>query len=508
MNLLTGQPLSYWIDSTPASNFPTLSNDVNVDVAIVGAGIAGLTTAMLLKKAGKTVAIIESKKIVAGVSGHTTAKVTSLHQLIYADLLRDLGIDKARIYAASNQAALERVAKFVEDEHIDCDFSRQNAYTFTESEFGLQQIEEETAAALQLGLPASFVQQTSLPFPIAGAVQFSHQAQFHPRKYLLHLAKCLIGDGSYVLEDTRVLNVEEAQTCRVITDRSVVTARKVVITTHLPILDSGLFFAKTYPKRSYIVGAHIDPEQAPEGMFIGSGEGYFSIRTTPDPDGLLLLVGGGGHKVGEVSQTEGQYQKVEDFARTRFGLDKLDYRWSTQDMVSFDKLPYIGKLTPFSHHIYVATGFSLWGMTNGTLSGMLLSDLILGLDNPWAALYDATRATPFATPEGIKQTISVGMHWLGDRFKGLGTAALSEVAPGEGKLVTIDGKKIAAYRDDQGAIHTVSAVCPHLGCILAWNSAEKSWDCPCHGSRFECDGAVLHGPAVQDVKVPLVQTTT
>lgn len=503
MNSSPHKPSSFWIESTPEPSFSPLSSDLAVDVAIVGGGIAGLTTAMLLKKAGKTVAILESKQIAAGVSGHTTAKVTSLHQLIYAELLQDLGLNKAQVYAESNQVALERVARFVEEEAIDCDFSRQSAYTFTESEQGLKAIRKEVEAALKLGLPASFVQETSLPFAIAGAVKFDHQAQIHPRKYLLHLAKCIQGDGSHVFAETRVLNVEEGKTvCQVTTDRYRVTAQDVVITTHLPIDDGGLFFAKTYPQRSYIIGARVDADLVPKGMFIGSGDGYFSIRSTPDQDDTLLLIGGGGHKVGEISKTEEQYQKVEDFARSRFGIDTVDYRWSTQDMVSFDKLPYIGKLTPFSHHVYVATGFSLWGMTKGTLSGMLLSDLILGINNPWAMLYDATRATPFLTPEAIKQTVSVGMHWVGDRLKGLDTSSLSEVAPGEAQLVTIAGEKLAAYRDDQGTMHAISAVCPHLGCILAWNNAEKSWDCPCHGSRFDgCDGVLLHGPAVKDATV-------
>lgn len=501
MNALTGKPISFWIDSVPDTTFPALSHDVMVDVAVVGGGIAGITTAKLLKKMGKTVAIVESKKIAEGVSGHTTAKVTSLHQLIYSDLLKNLGLEKATVYAESNQAALERVAKFINDEQIDCDFSRRSAYTFAESEEGIKHIEQEYEAALKLGLPAHFVPDTPLPFPVAAAVRFDHQAQFHPRKYLLHLAQSIQGEGSYVFEDTKVTNVEEEKTfCQVITDRGTIMAKNVVITTNLPILDSGLFFAKTYPKRSYIVGARINPDRAPEGMFIGSGKSYFSVRTTPSADGLLLLVGGGGHKVGEVSDTRGQYQMVEDYARERFGIDTFDYRWSTQDMVSSDQLPYIGQLTPNSQ-IYVATGFGLWGMTKGTLSGMILSDLILGNQNAWASLYDSTRLTPFATPKAIKQTISVGMHWVGDRIKGLGAPSLSDVAIGEAKLVTVDGEKMAAYRDDDGVMHTVSAVCSHLGCIVAWNNAEKSWDCPCHGSRFSCGGEVLNAPAVKDLKV-------
>ncbi|NMG06443.1 FAD-dependent oxidoreductase [Brasilonema sp. UFV-L1] len=499
MTNLPGKPISFWIDSTPNINFSSLTNQVTVDVAIIGGGIVGLTAATLLKRAGKTVAVIESRHIVTGVSGHTTAKVTSLHQLIYADLIKQFGQEKARLYAESNQAGLEQVAKFVEEEQIDCDFSRQSAYTYTDKEDNLEQIKQEVEAAVKLGLPASFVRETTLPFPIFGAVKFDNQAQFHVRKYLLHLAKRIPDNGSYLFENTRVEKVEEGSPCQVITDKGIVRAQDVIVATHLPILDQGLFFAKTYPKRSYIIGARIERAKAPEGMFIGIGEQYRSIRTTPYQDGLLLLIGGEGHKVGTVSETEEPYLKLEAYARDKFGVDSFEYRWSTQDMVSFDKLPYIGKLTPLNQHIYVATGFSLWGMTKGTMSGMLLSDLILGIKNPWAELYDATRATPFVTPTSLKENVDVGIHWVGDRLKGLATS-LSEVANGEGKLVTVKGEKIAAYRDTQGTLHTVSAVCPHLACVVNWNSAEKSWDCPCHGSRFSYDGEVIHGPAVKDLE--------
>lgn len=504
MTQLSGKPVSYWIDSTSTNNFPTLVretfNGVAVDVAIVGAGIAGITTAFLLKQAGKTVAVLEANQISTGTSGHTTAKITSLHQLIYANLIKEIGKDKARLYAESNQAAVEKVATLVEQQQIDCDFSRRSAYTFAESAEDLAQIKDEVEAAVELGLPAAFVTETTLPFPIAGAVKFANQAQFHSRKYLLHLAKSIAGEGSYVFENTKVQQVEEGDLCQVITDRGVVSARDVVIATNAPILDQGLFFAKTYAKRSYIIGSRIAPDQAPDGMFIGSGKGYHSIRTTPDGDGLLLLIGGEGHKVGGKSNTEECYQNLEEYARTQLGVKSIDYRWSTQDLVSFDKLPYIGKLTPFNPHLYVATGFSLWGMSNGTMSGMLLSDLLLGKENPWATLYDATRATPFIKPQSLKENMEVGMHWIGDRLKGLQDHSFNDVAPDEGKLVTIGGKKVAAYRDEQGEVHAVSAVCTHLGCIVSWNSAEKSWDCPCHGGRFSCDGKVLHGPPIADLE--------
>jgi glycine/D-amino acid oxidase-like deaminating enzyme/nitrite reductase/ring-hydroxylating ferredoxin subunit len=499
MPSLSGKHISYWIDSTPTTNFPALSNNLSVDVAIVGAGIAGITAATLLKRAGKTIAVIESRQISQGVSGHTTAKVTSLHQLVYADLIKSHGEEKAYIYAQSNQAALEFVAKTVREEQIDCDFSRQSAYTFTETEDNLKDIEKEVEAALKIGLPATFVRETALPFPIAGAVRFDNQAQFHARKYLLHLIKQIPDDESYVFENTRVEKVEENGLCQVITNKGIVQARDVIIATNIPISDEGLFFAKTYPKRSYIIGARIPEDKAPQGMYIGSGQKYYSIRSTPDPNGLLLLVGGGGHKVGTVENTEEKYLDLENYVRSRFGVESIEYWWSTQDFVSFDKIPYVGKLTPLNKHIFVATGFSLWGMTQGTLSGMILADHILGMANPAADLYDATRATPFINPKGIKQNLEVGVHWIGDRLKGLNND-LSDIAIGEGKIVTVDGDQVAAYRDETGEIRAVSAVCPHLGCIVAWNSGEKSWDCPCHGSRFSCYGEVLHGPAVKSLE--------
>jgi glycine/D-amino acid oxidase-like deaminating enzyme/nitrite reductase/ring-hydroxylating ferredoxin subunit len=493
MTNLSGKPISFWIDSTPTTTYSSLKNSTSVDVAIVGGGIVGLTAATLLKQAGKTVVVIESRQIATGVSGHTTAKVTSLHQLIYAELIKQIGEQKARLYAQSNQAGIECVAAFVAKEQIDCDFSRQNAYTFTELDDELDQIKDKVE-------PATFVQESSLPFAIAGAIKFDNQAQFHVRKYLLHLAKNIDGNGSHLFENTRVQKVEESNPCQVVTDQGVIKAQDVIVATNLPILDQGLFFAKTYPRRSYIVGARIDPLKAPKGMFIGNGKHSYSIRTTPYDGGLLLLVGGEGHKVGTVTNTEECYQKLEDYARDRFDIESFAYRWSNQDMVSFDRLPYIGKLTPCTHHIYVATGFSLWGMSKGTMSAMVLSDLILGKDNLYTELYDATRATPFLTVESVKEGIDVATRWVGDRFKGLQSSSFAEVSNGEGKLLTIDDEKVAAYRDEQGTVHAVSAVCTHLACIVSWNSAEKSWDCACHGSRFSFDGKVIQGPTVKDLE--------
>lgn len=506
MKTLPGKPISFWLDSTAETDYPPMEK-VTVDVAIVGAGITGITAAYLLKKAGKTVALIDGQRIATSASGHTTAKVTSLHQLIYADLIDRHGEDKARLYGESNQAGVEFVANTVEREGIDCDFQRNETFSFAESKDNLDKIQREYDAAVKLGLPAEFVTETTLPFEIAGAIKFTNQGEFHVRKYLLHLASIIPGDGSYVFENSRVQTVEEGSPCTVFANDTTLEATDVLLTTHLPIMDQGLYFAKAYPQRSYIIGAKIDAAKAPQGMYIGVGKNYHSIRTTPAPDGgLLLLIGGGGHKVGSKSDTETSYEELEQYLHSHFGIDKIDYRWSTQDYKSFDRLPYIGKLTPANEHIYVATGYSLWGMSKGTMAGMLLADLVLGKANPWADLYNSLRATPFVTQESIKNNLDVGIHWVGDRLKGIQNWSVDDVKPGEGKIITLKGEKVGVYKDEAGKVTAVNATCPHLTCIVNWNSAEKSWDCPCHGGRFTCEGKVIQGPPVKDLELKFVSS--
>lgn len=278
---LPGKPISFWLDSTPETDYPSFKEAISVDVAVVGGGITGLTAAYLLKQAGKTVAVVEAERLASGASGHTTAKVTSLHQLIYRELIEDLGEEKARLYGESNQAAVEFVAATVANEGIDCDFSRCSTYSFAERSDNLDKVRSEYEAAAKLGLPASFVTETSLPFEIAGAVEFTNQVKFHVRKYLLHLAKMIAGDGSYILENTRVKTVKEEKPCQVITERGTLTARDVLLTTHLPILDRGLFFAKTYPKRSYLIGAAIAPEKAPQECILALDKTIIQFAPLP-----------------------------------------------------------------------------------------------------------------------------------------------------------------------------------------------------------------------------------
>ena len=491
---------SLWIASTPDTAYAALEEGLEVDVAVIGAGIAGVTTAFLLKRAGKTVALLDSGRILHGATGYTTAKVTAAHTTAYTTIARNFGDDGARTYAAANQAGLDTIARLVEELGVDCDLERRPNYVYCESAGERANVEDEVAAASRAGLDAKLVEDVPLPYPVECALRLDDQAQFHPRKYLLALAAAVDGDGSRVLELTRAVGVSGSGPQQVETNRGALRAQDVVVASHLPFLDRGLFFAKAHPERSYAVAARISAEQDPAGMYINVGSPTRSIRTARDDDGLLLLLGGEGHKTGEDHDTEARYRALEEFGQEHWQPAGFPYRWSTQDYVPLDGVPYVGRLTRRSAHVYVATAFKKWGMTNGTAAALILTDRILGRPNPWADLFDSKRLKPLASaPAFLKDNASVAKHFVGDRLRrgeGTGPEAL---APGEGRLVRAGGRKTAAYRDEGGRLHLLSPVCTHLGCHVSWNPAERSWDCPCHGSRFSGEGRVIEGPATRDL---------
>ena len=491
---LPGKATSLWLDTTTETNYPSLQSGLMVDVAIIGGGLAGLTAATLLKAEGKTVAVLEASRIVHGVTGHTTAKVTSLHSLIYDHLIRHFGEEKARAYADANQAAIEQIASLVREKQIDCDFTRTEAYTYTESDDEIDQIRAEVEAALTLGLPATFVDATPLPFPVKAAVRFDDQAQFHPRKYLLALAQQIPGEGSFIFERTRVVELDEGEPCVVTTEQGTIAAHAVIIASHFPFNDKLLYASRLLPHRSYLLAVRV-AQPAPRGMFI-STEPSHTMRTHPADGGDLLLVGGEGHKAGEGGDTVARYQRIEQWARERFAVQSVEYRWSTQDNKTLDRVPYIGRATPMSKHVYVATGFGGWGMTNSTAAGMLLCDLILGRDTPWADVYDPNRVNLSSVSPLIQHTADIARHFVCDRMT---VETPDSITPGEGGIVHAE-HDMAMYKAEDGAVSTLSPRCTHMGCFVQWNPAEQSWDCPCHGSRFATDGRVIHGPAIKDLE--------
>jgi glycine/D-amino acid oxidase-like deaminating enzyme/nitrite reductase/ring-hydroxylating ferredoxin subunit len=492
--------ISYWLDSTPATDYPELSNEHSADVAVIGGGIVGLTTALLLKRAGRSVAVIEARRIAAQVTGHTTAKLTSLHGLIYADLIEHFGERRARLYAESNQAAIDIIETIARQLKVDCEFERKAAYTVAESEQHVPALKAEAEAAKRLSLPASFVTETTLPFPIAGAVRFDDQAQFHPRKYLLAVAGAVHEGGGAIFENTRVLDVAEGAPCEVRTDKGRVRAKNVVVATNLPILDRGGFFAKAFPRRHVVLGIRVSPGQVPDGMFLGIGDPSFSIRVQPAGAGPLLIVSGQGFRTGH-ADTVAKLKELETFVHSHFEVTSIDYVWGNQDYDAVDRVPYVGPLTPFSKHIYTATGFNAWGLSNGTVAATIISDEVIGNHNPWAETYRSQRSGLKAGgTKWLRENLHVGEMWLREKLRPGVRRTVEDLAPGEADILSHQGKKMAVYKDDEGKIHGVSPVCTHMGCAVRWNGLEKSWDCPCHGSRFDIDGAVLSGPAVKNLK--------
>jgi glycine/D-amino acid oxidase-like deaminating enzyme/nitrite reductase/ring-hydroxylating ferredoxin subunit len=492
---LPGKPVSLWIATTPETNFPTLSGDLTVDVAVIGGGITGIATAYELKQAGATVAVVEAGRVVKSVTGNTTAKITSLHGLIYDHLVSEFGEEKARIYADAQESGKEKIASLVEQLGIDCDFRRASAYTYTLDEEESEQITREVEAAKKLGLPAFYADETDLPFKVRAAVRLDNQAQFHPRKYLLALAGQIPGDGSYIFEQTRVLDVEDAAPCLVKTEHGTIKARSVVIATHFPYPDPKLYFAAMYPMRSYVLGCRLNGP-APQGMYVSTGTPHNSIRSNPDGEGEIVMLGGEHHKTGQGGDTRERYQRLEKWARGNFDIASVEFRWSTQDNNTVDRVPYIGKISTGSEHLYVATGFAGWGMTNSHVAAQLLSDMILGRDNPWIELFDPSRFKPITSARDfIRENMNVAKEFMADRVSTPELEDLSELPTGGGEVIEWKGERVAVYKDEAGKVFSCSAVCTHMGCIVHWNSAEKSWDCPCHGSRFNYEGQVIQGPA-------------
>jgi glycine/D-amino acid oxidase-like deaminating enzyme/nitrite reductase/ring-hydroxylating ferredoxin subunit len=492
--------VSYWIDSTEPTSYPPLRDTIEVDVAVVGGGITGLTTAYLLAKEGRTVAVIDSKRIVRGVTGYTTAKLTAGHGVLYAELIERFGERRARIYAESNQRAVDRVREIASELGIDCDLEAMSNYVYGESPEDAERIRREVDAAQLLGLPASFVTETPLPYDVSGAIRLDDQAQFHPRKYLLPLAAAVEGAGGWVFEETMVVDVKDGSPSEVRTRTGSIRARDTVLASHIPFLDRGLFFAKVHPHRSYAVAARTDPSRIPEGMFLNAGTPTRSVRSIVQDGSRLLLVGGDGHKPGADPDTVRHYDTLERFAREFDPAAEVTHTWSTQDYMSVDRVPYMGRLTRRSRHVFVATGFGKWGMSNGTVAATILADLVLGRENDWLELYDAKRLELRASARRfVTENAKVAGHFVADRVSPPGPRAPEELQPGEGAVVRRGGQLVAISRGDDGTLSAVSAACTHLGCIVAWNPAERSWDCPCHGSRFGADGKVIQGPAIDEL---------
>ena len=482
--------LSYWIATASYPRHPQLEGDLEVDVAIVGGGITGITAALLLQRAGKRVCVLEAQRVAEGVTGHTTAHVTEAIDARYETLERNFGRDGARLAAEANRAAID----FIEAHAHDCGFEKLPGFLFTERDDDLEELHAEYEAAKRAGLPVTMTDDVPLPFATRAAVVFPNQAQLHPRAYLLPLIEEIVKGGGKIFEETRVLSIDDGDPCVVKTDRGTVRAGFVIEATS-SALNRVFLQTKVASYRSYVIGATV--AQPPlHGLFWDTDDPYHYLRSTGDE----LLVGGEDHKTGTEEDTFACYERLAAYLGARLTVRELRHRWSAQVLEPVDGLPFIGR-NSMSKRIFVATGFSGTGITFGTISAMIVSDEILGRRNPWADLFSATRVKPVAGfTDYVTENVDFPLHFVKDRLEPAEAARVEDIEPGQGKLVRVHGRKLAVYRDDRGELHALSPVCPHLGCHVKFNEAERTWDCPCHGSRFTPDGRVVNGPATGNLK--------
>jgi glycine/D-amino acid oxidase-like deaminating enzyme/nitrite reductase/ring-hydroxylating ferredoxin subunit len=477
------------------ARYPALADDLDVDIAVLGAGITGLTAALMLKREGARVAVVEAARVGSGVTGCTTAKVSALQSTIYSTIASRHGDEAAAVYAAASLAGVEQVALLAQEESIECDLERRPAFTYAADQDELSAVEDEAAATLRAGLHTVRVDSIDLPYPVAGAVRLDDQLQFHPVRYVRGLARAVDGDGSVVVEGTRALALDEGSPCRVRTTGGTVTAGRVVVATHYPVFDRGLYFPRLEAQRSYCIGARVRGP-LPAGMSISAGTPTRSVRSYWDQ----LIVGGEGHATGARDANAVRYAHLERFARTHWDVQEVGYRWSAQDPSAYDHLPVIGRYTPFSSRVLVASGFMKWGLSSGTFAAMIIRDLIAGRDNPWAERFAPNRLSLRSVPELARMNAKAGADFVLDRLVPAQAGSADDVPRGEARTVRSGLGKTGVFRDDNGRLHAVSLRCTHLGCLLRFNEAERSWDCPCHGSRFDVDGAVLEGPAVNPLE--------
>ncbi|HEV2146088.1 MAG TPA: FAD-dependent oxidoreductase [Longimicrobiaceae bacterium] len=485
----------------PQPELAPLREDVRADVCVVGAGIAGMSVAYHLAKEGRRVVVLDDNAVGGGETGQTTAHLSSALDDRYQVLEEVHGRDGARLAYESHQAAIERVGEIARTEGIDCDYVPLDGYLFLGPEHGPELLDRELAAAHRAGFTdvERLPRAPGAPFDTGPCLRFPRQARFHPLEFVAGLVRAVQAAGGRVFTGTHVSEVEGGAEPSVRTDDGLtVRAGAVVVATNSPISDRVSIHTKQAPYRTFVVGATVPPGSVKDALYWDTREMYHYVRLQRTPGGEeVLIVGGEDHKTGHADDAQARYARLEAWARERFPVQEVRWRWSGQVMEPADYMAFIGRDPGTGmENVYVVTGDSGHGMTHGVIAGMLIRDLVLGRDNPWASLYDPARVTLSvdSVREFLKENLDVAVQYT-DWVRGGEVGSAEQIAPGTGAVLQRGGQKVAAYRDEAGTLHERSATCTHLGCVVSWNTEERSWDCPCHGSRFAPTGEVLNGPA-------------
>ena len=475
---------SVWSDSCKFKKREVLNKDIKTNTVVIGAGIAGILTGYMLKQNGIEVVLIDADEMTSGNTKNTTAKITSQHDLIYDKLISEFGEEKARQYAKANELAIKKYKEIIQKRNIDCDFEEKSAYVYSLNE--VENLKKEVEAANKVGICAEFVEDANLPFKIKGGVKFNNQAQFNPLKFLKDISKDLL-----IYENTRALEIKENL---VVTNRGNINAENIVVATHYPIMNTpGYYFMRMHQERSYVIA--LENAQDVNGMYIDIDKKGYSFRNYKD----LLLLGDMGHRTGE-NEKGGSYDKLRKIAKKLYPNSIEKYHWSAQDCMTIDKIPYIGRYSEDTPNVYVATGFNKWGMTTSMVSAMIISDMILGKENDFSEIFSPKR---FDLSLSIKNLatdmIETTKNFIAQKIY-IPSSQIEHIKNGHAGIVEHNGEKVGVYKDNDGKEFIVSTKCPHLGCQLAWNADELTWDCPCHGSRFDYKGKLIGSPSTKDLE--------
>jgi glycine/D-amino acid oxidase-like deaminating enzyme/nitrite reductase/ring-hydroxylating ferredoxin subunit len=491
--------LSYWHETAGglSTQYPALEQNLQVDVAILGGGITGLTAAAHLKRSGKRVAVLEAGQIGAGTTGFTTGHLDATTDLSLSRMIFDFGQFAASTVATATREAIDQIATRC-NQWPDCEFSRIPSYQYTESADGLDALQKQCAAARKLGFNSWFTRQVPLPFSCTGAMHTANQGRFHSVRYLQHLAAEVNGGGCTVYENTSASPPADGVPCAVETEGGRVTAEAVIVATHSPFLGISQLEFRVFPYQSYVIAVRVD-DAVPDALYWDDADPYHYIRLASPEDPHLLLIGGADHKTGQPLDERERFAELEHYANERFSIRAIEHQWSSQYYIPADGLPHIGRV-PRAEHLFIATGYAGTGLTWGTVAGTLIARQILGERHPLEEILSPGRLTLLASaPTAIVENLDVVRRFTVDRFAGKPLDD-DEVAPGCGQVVSRHGRMVAVYRDPAGAIYRFSPVCTHAGCIVHWNGAERTWDCPCHGGRYTAEGRRFSGPPVRDLQ--------
>lgn len=494
---------SLWLDSVKNTDkFDILSQDIETDVCIIGAGIFGITCAYYLSKLGYKVAILEKDNLATKTTAFTTGKITSQHGLFYDYLINSYGENFARDYLESNEKAIENIKNIIDAEKIKCDFEYQNSFVYTTKKSELSSIEKEVSAVNRLSFDCDFVTKTGLPFEIEGAICFKNQAQFNPLKYVHSLCNKVISNNGKIYTHTTASDIKNDQdTYLVYTNRNIVKAKFVIVATHYPFLKiSGLYFTKMYQSTSYIIA--IDPKKTlSTGMYINASEPIYSFRTSKYNGRNILLIAGSDHKSGHPTSYQDSYGILEKEARKYYPNCEVLYKWNTEDCISLDKIPYIGSYSFSMPNVFVGTGFKKWGMTSSNIAANIIVDKIRNKTNKYEYIYRSSRLKPIKNIDEFKNIMVQSTNsLLLDKLKS-SNMPFEKISNDSGSIIEVNNEKVGIYKDTTGNIYAVKPICTHLGCLLSWNDVDKTWDCPCHGSRFNFDGKNLYNPAFKNLEI-------